>query len=279
MQLKIPNSTLAFILLIGLSTCASRKDLLKVQEDLYLLRNQIQSIKQTTEESNQALVTLGQVPTIAEQNARILARLDSLDQSVAALQDATLRLRADVGTKLSGIKQDAAVISSKLDDTSYRADKLLGKVETLTGKMTNISDKIEIRAAASPSNDPAPTEIFNSAYRDMAKGNTELAIQGFRAFLQLYPENELADYCQYYLGEIAYQEGDYNQAVVEYNQLVSVYPHSQKIVNAQYKLGLCYQQLNDLERAIALFNQIVRQYPNTEEALLARNRLQQLEQP
>jgi len=265
------------VLLIGLPSCASRKDLLKVQEDLYLLRNQIQSIKQTTEENKQALVTLGQVPALADQNTRILAVLDSLEQSVVALQDATLRMRADVSTKLSGIKQDAAVISSKLDDTSYRADKLMGKVESLTGKMTNISNKMETKASAALPEAPAPTEIFNNAYRDMSKGNTELAIQGFKAFLQLYPENELADYCQYYLAEIAYQQGDYNQAASEFNRLIAGYQHSQKIINALYKQGLCYLQLDDPQRARTLFNQVIAEYPNTEEALLSRNQLQKLE--
>lgn len=283
MHSKVSCLILCFVFLFGLSTCATQKDLLKVQEDLYLLRNQIQSIKQTTEENKQALQALqflNLVPEIADQNTRILAELDSLDQFVLALQDATNRMRADLGTKLSGIKEDAAVISSKLDDTSYRAGKLVGKVESLTGKMTDISDKMANQASAPSSGQgaPAPTEIFNNAYRDMSKGNIELAIQGLQAFLQLFPDNELADYCQYYLAEIAYQKADYIQAASEYNRLITRYPRSQKITNAQYKLGLCYQQLNDPGRARTYFNQVIQQYPNTEEALLARTKLQKLEQ-
>lgn len=279
MYLKIQSLFLAGLILIGLSTCATRKDILEVQEELYYLRNQIQSIKQTTEETQKALAD---VPAeIAAQNARILAELDSLDQSVVALQDATDGMRADIGVKLTGIRQDSGLIASKLDDNNYRTGKLIGKVESLNGKMTDITEKIENQAAnPTPSaSTPSPTEIFNGAYRDMTRGNMELAVQGFQAFLQLFPENELADYSQYYLAEINYQKGEFGQAASDYNLLIARYPRSQKTINAQYKLGLCYLQLNDPERARTYFNQVIQQHPNTEEALLALAKLQKLEQP
>lgn len=263
------------LFVISLTACATQKDLLKIQEDLYFLRNQIQSVKQTTEENKQLL---SQVPTIADQCNQILIELDSLEKSLAELQDANDRTRADINTRLSSLKQDAAIISSKLDDASYRSSQLIGKVESLTGKMTNISEKIESRAATPNSAEPAPTEIFNNAYRDMTKGNIELAIQGFQTFLKLYPDKELADYCQYYLAEIAYQQEDYATAATEYKLLINNYPRSQKITNAHYKLGLCYLKLNNLEQARTQFETVIREYPNTEEALLARNQLQKLEQ-
>jgi len=38
-------------------------------------------------------------------------------------------------------------------------------------------------------------------------------------------------------------------------------------------------QLNEVEKARSFFNQVIQQYPNTEEALLARTKLQKLDQP
>jgi len=267
------------LLLTGLSSCATRKDILAIREELYYLRNQIQSIKQTTEENQKALA--GVPAEIATQNAQILAELDSLDSDVIALQDITNGMRADVGTKLSGLREDSGLLASKLDDSSYRTGKLISKVETIAGKVTDISERIENRSGSptSSSGGPAPTEIFNNAYRDMTRGNTELAVQGFQAFLHMYPQNEMADYCQYYLAEICYKQGDYSQAVSDYKQLISNYPRSQKMTNAMYKLGLCYVQLNEVEKARSFFNQVIQQYPNTEEALLARTKLQKLDQP
>jgi tol-pal system protein YbgF len=280
--LKVTQIILSGLILFGLNTCASRTDVVRIQEGIYYLRNQIQDIRQITEENREKLAkvpeSLSQIPEIEARNAEILARLDSLDQSVAALQDATDRLRADVGVKLSGVKGDVGVVGSKLDDSSYRTDKLIGKVESLTNKMTDISEKLESQATkpAAAQGEPSPSEIFNNAYRDMSKGNMELAISGFQTFLELYPQNELADFCQYYIAEIAYQQSDFERAATEYTLLIDRYPRSQKIVNAQYKLGLCYLKMNEPSRASAYFNQVIQQYPNTEEALLSRSRLQKL---
>jgi tol-pal system protein YbgF len=280
--LKVTQIILSGLILFGLNTCASRTDVVRIQEGIYYLRNQIQDIRQISEENREKLAkvpeSLSQIPEIEARNAEILARLDSLDQSVAALQDATDRLRADVGVKLSGVKGDVGVVGSKLDDSSYRTDKLIGKVESLTNKMTDISEKLESQATkpAAAQGEPSPSEIFNNAYRDMSKGNMELAISGFQTFLELYPQNELADFCQYYIAEIAYQQSDFERAATEYTLLIDRYPRSQKIVNAQYKLGLCYLKMNEPSRASAYFNQVIQQYPNTEEALLSRSRLQKL---
>lgn len=282
MQLKVTRIILSGLILFGLITCATRTDVVRVQEGIYYLRNQIQDIRQITEENREKLAkvpeSLSQISEIEAKNAEILARLDSLDQSVAVLQDATDRLRADVGIKLSGVKGDLGVIGSKLDDSSYRTGKLIGKVESLADKMTGISEKMESQATnpTASQGGASPSEIFNNAYRDMSKGNTELALQGFRTFLELFPENELADYCQYYLAEIAYQQSDFERAVAGYTLMINRYPRSQKIVNAQYKLGLCYLKMNEPARARAYFNQVIQQYPNTEEALLSHARLQKL---
>jgi len=99
---------------------------------------------------------------------------------------------------------------------------------------------------------------------------------GKRTFLVLFPQNELADYCQYYIAEIAYQQSDFERAATEYTLLIDRYLRSKKIVNAQYKLGLCYLKMNEPTRASACFNQVIQQYPNTEEALLSHSRLQEL---
>jgi tol-pal system protein YbgF len=279
---KVTQIIITGLVLFSLTTCATRNDIIRVQEGIYYLRNQIQDIRQISEENREKLAkvpeSLAQIPEIEARNAEILARLDSLDQSVAALQDATDRLRADVGIKLSGVKGDVGVIGSKLDDNSYRTGKLIGKVESLTDKMTGVAEKMESQAAqpAAAQGEPSPTEIFNNAYRDMSKGSMELAISGFQTFLELFPQNEQADYCQYYLAEIAYQQSDFERAAAQYTLLIDRYPRSQKIVNSYYKLGLCYQQMNEPTRASAYFNQVIQQYPNTEAALLSRSRLQKL---
>jgi cell division protein FtsL len=73
MYIKKTNFVFLGLMAVALSTCATRKDILKVQEELYYLRNQIQTIKQTTENNQKNLAELP--AEIAAQNTSILSEL------------------------------------------------------------------------------------------------------------------------------------------------------------------------------------------------------------
>lgn len=255
------------LLIAGLSGCASQKQMQQVLDELYYLRGNVQTVNRRLDDQQ---VALKQLPVILQTANQTQKEIWAIEDSLRALQAALDQLRADVSIELLNIKDYSNYLNSKFDDLSNRSGKLIGKVESLTNK---ISDRTTAVTSAGSGGSTNPMELFNNAYLDMTRGNFQLAQQGFKAYLELFPNSDLTDYCHFYLAEISYQTGDYEQAIAEYSIVINRYPQSSRVPNALLKLGLCYKNLNDAAKAQEYFRSLIQKYPNTEEAAQARARL------
>ncbi len=92
--------------------------------------------------------------------------------------------------------------------------------------------------------------------RDITSGKYDLARQEFHDYLKFYGDTDLASNAQFYLGEIAYSQKNYDQAVTEYDHVLTNYPKSFKLA----------RELRD----------VVRRFPGTEEERRARAKLKEL---
>jgi tol-pal system protein YbgF len=117
-----------------------------------------------------------------------------------------------------------------------------------------------------------PEEIYKNALNDYTKGNYDLAIAGFRAYIQNYPKTSLVANAQYWLGESYYSQRNYAQAVEEFDVVIRDYPDSPKVPSALFKQGDAYVQINDTKRATTVLCELIGKYPKTREARLARER-------
>jgi tol-pal system protein YbgF len=117
-----------------------------------------------------------------------------------------------------------------------------------------------------------PEDVYRSALNDYTKGNYDLAIAGFRTYIQNYPRTSLIPNAQYWLGESYYSQRNYAQAVEEFDVVIRNYPDSPKVPSALFKQGDAYHQMNDAKRETAALCELVTKYPKTREARLARER-------
>src|SRR6202040_300506 len=94
-------------------------------------------------------------------------------------------------------------------------------------------------AGATPSG-PAPSAdtLYSNGLRDITSGKYDLARQEFQDYLKFYGDTDLASNAQYYLGEIAYSQRNYDQAVSEYDRVLTNYPKSFKLAPARLKKGM-----------------------------------------
>lgn len=115
--------------------------------------------------------------------------------------------------------------------------------------------------------------IFQSALRDRARGNTELARQGFREFLGRYPQSELADDALYWLGELDYGEQRYREALASFEDMLRRYPQSELAPAVLLKSGICLLETGQTQAGRQRLEQLIAGHPDTEEATLARARL------
>jgi len=137
-----------------------------------------------------------------------------------------------------------------------------------------------------------PTDIYQAAYIDFSKGSYPLAIAGFREFLRRYPDHDLADNAQYWIGEAHFSlaRGHLNagqadkgreeleQAVQEFKKVVANHPRGDKAPTALYKEALALLDLKQPGLAQQRLRYLVDNFPQAEETPLARERLSALQQ-
>lgn len=120
---------------------------------------------------------------------------------------------------------------------------------------------------------PAPRELYNSAYADYARGNYDLAIQGFQEYLRHYASSDFGHTAQYWIGECLYGKQKYEEAIEAWNVVLRDYPSSYKIPEARYKKGLALEKLSRKGAAQLEFRFVAERYPNTPTGRLAREKL------
>ena len=121
-----------------------------------------------------------------------------------------------------------------------------------------------------------PEQAYQAAYADYATGRYKLAGEAFREFLRHYPNTEVSDNAQYWIGESLYAQGDFAASIIEFRAVVDNYPKGDKVPAALLKIGIANARLNNSADAKKSFEQVIRKYPRSPEAALAKERLAQL---
>jgi len=119
-------------------------------------------------------------------------------------------------------------------------------------------------------------QLYDSAYLDLTRGNYQLALMEFRDFLRRFPDTDLADNAQYWVGEAYYTQGQYAQSIEEFLKVVNEYPDTDKVAAAYLKTAYSFRGLGDLPTARRYLRYLMDRYPDAEEAQLAREALSDL---
>lgn len=117
-----------------------------------------------------------------------------------------------------------------------------------------------------------PEDVYRAALNDYTKGNYDLAITGFRTYIQNYPKTSLVPNAQYWLGESYYSQKNYAQAIEEFEVVIRDYPDSPKVPSALFKQGDALLQMNDTKRATTVLCELIGKHGKTREARLAREK-------
>jgi len=86
----------------------------------------------------------------------------------------------------------------------------------------------------------------------------------------------LFNHAQFYLGEIAYSQKNYDLAVSEYDKVLTGYPRSFKTAPARLKKALANIELNQKATGVRELREIIKRYPGTEEDRRARAKLKEM---
>jgi tol-pal system protein YbgF len=242
-----------------ISSCATRKEIVRFKEDMSYLRIQTESLRQENEEIKKMLRDLG--------------------KNFSDLQNETRRTKADLLTEIDNIKSQSQVIDSKLEDNTYRMSHFLQKAErnippsATTDSLDNPLTEGKSTNPSAQKIDLDPLEVYNVAYLDLSKGNHQLALQGFQQFLTKFPQSDLADNAQYWMGEVYYAQKENQKAIEEFKKVIENFPKGDKVPAALLKIGFCYFNLGDQATGKKYLRIVVERFPSSEEARLASSRL------
>lgn len=119
--------------------------------------------------------------------------------------------------------------------------------------------------------DPQQKKAYQDAYAYIKEKQFEQAIDALHAFLEKYPEGELAGNAYYWLGEVYLVLPQLEQARQSFSIVIRSFPNHRKVADALFKLGVTYDRLQDPAQSEQYLIQVQKAYPNSSAAKLAKS--------
>ncbi|HWW17067.1 MAG TPA: tol-pal system protein YbgF [Candidatus Saccharimonadales bacterium] len=272
---------------------AVARELIELQRDVTsLLQGQKDLATQMTQDHTV-------MKTLVEQSGDTVGKLNG---TMSALQKSMQDVQANSGARLDTMSTQVQGLSDNLEEIKSRLGKLNQQLVDLQNTVQSLDAKISGGGSTAPSTGvtnpggassqpaggsvastgapagaaPSADTLYSNGLRDITSGKYDLARQEFQDYLKFYGDTELAPNAQFYLGEIAYKQKQYDQAVTEFDKVLTVYPKSFKIQPAHLRKGMALIELGQKTQGVRELRDVVKRYPNSEEDRLARAKLKEL---
>jgi len=197
---------------------AANKDIERLQIQISSLQGQLADLQRVSEDT--------------------LKELKRLNESLAEQSASTRRLVADRRVQEEAISAALKDINDRVSDMSERlqaGSAAAGPPAVVTNPAPGIPPVAAGGPAAAPITPgtqapaapvvpnpqaPAPRELYTQAYADYARGNYDLAIQEYTDYLRNYPDTDLSDNAQYWIGECHYAKSKFEDAIEDRKSVV-----------------------------------------------------------
>jgi tol-pal system protein YbgF len=273
---------------------AVAREIIELQNDVTQLLQGQQTL-QTEITQNSAVQR-----TLIEQS---LDSVNKLNASMSAVQKTTQDFSAASGARLDTMGTQVQGLSDNVADLQARLGKLDQKLTDIQNTLQNVDSKLSSSApppssgppaamggpggamptippggpSSSASGPPASADVlYSNALRDVNGKHNDLATQEFQDYLRYYGDTDLASNAQFYLGEIAYNQNQFQAALDAYSKVIENYPKSFKTASARMKKGFCLAELGQKASAVRELRAVVRLYPGTDEARRASAKLKEM---
>ncbi|HEY2458568.1 MAG TPA: tol-pal system protein YbgF [Candidatus Acidoferrum sp.] len=271
---------------------------LAVAREIIELQRDVTSLLQGQKDMSQQMTQDHTVQkTLIEQSGDTVRNLNS---TMSSLQKSVQDVQANSGARLDTMSTQVQGLSDNLEEIKSRLGKVNQQLVDLQNSVQNIDARLSggapsstpsgspsggspnpgsasMAPSSSPSGPPPSADtLYSNGLRDITSGKYDLARSEFQDYLRYYGDTDLASNAQFYLGEIAYQQKQYDQAVAEYDKVLNNYPKSFKLAPARLKKGMALIELGQKNPGVKELREVVKRYPGTEEERRARARLKDL---
>lgn len=213
------------------------------------------------------------------ENKRLLQELQALGQLLRMEQDTGTETKAMSFATLSQLSNRLDQLLQRLDDNAQYMRDLSARVDLLATR-SGLPTLGEYKAPIQTGGELSPLSeegrsILAAAELDRSRGNIELARSGFQEFLNKFPQSEEADNATYWLGDLAYGDGEFEQALGYFKQVIDGYSGGDRVASALYKGRACLLALDRSQEAWAMGGALLKDYPQSSEAALLREENEQ----
>jgi len=275
---------------------AASKEIIELQTQVQQLLDMVQRLQSTVDNR------FGVIQHLVEQTAD---NANQMGVTVAALQQKINAQNEANNGKLDGVSGQMQSLNDSVDELKSRIAKLDKAVVDMQTQLQNIqtppagappggqpsaqpgadqgnpgqpgSNAAGPAPIAPPANTAPPLkDTFQAGLRDYNAAHYAVATSEFEDVIHFYPMDDLSGVAQFYLGEIAYRQLNFQDAIKNYNAVIESFPGSPKAPAAQLRKGLALLQINRRDSGIHELRLLIQRHPQTPEAAQARTKLNAL---
>lgn len=196
------------------------------------------------------------------------------------------RKTSQIGSDMATLDKRSKALEEKVQENSRQLQETNTRIAKLTEQQTQRpqarrQDSPRNQVEASPKAEEtgkaiSPEDLYRTAYNHFIAQDYPNAVAAFQKYVESYPQDQLADNAQYWIGESYYSQKNYRQALIEFQKVVDKFPTENKAPDAILRKGLTYSQLRDYELALKEFRKVIEQFPQSEAAAIAKENIQKL---
>ena len=267
---------------------AASKEIIELQTQVQQLLDMVQRMQSTLD------TKFGVMQHLVEQTAdnanQMTATVNALQQKLNAQNEA-------IGGKVDTASGQVQSLNDSVDELKSRIAKLDKSIQDMQSQLQNLQSGASTGGGATPAPGaadgpgaaaappagatgavatPPLKETFQAALRDYNAAKYSVASGEFQDVVHYYPMDDLAGSAQFYLGEIAYRQQDYQGAVKSYNAVLEGFSGNAKAPAAQLHKGYALIQLKKTQSGVQELRSLIQRHPQTPEAAQARSKLNEL---
>lgn len=263
------------------------KETVQMQTQIQQLLDMVQRLQTTMDTKFAVLQNLAQ--QTADQATQMSGAVNALQQKLNTQVDA-LNGKLDTG---SGQVQS---LNDSVDELKTRIAKLDKAIQDMQNQLQNVQSAPQGAPAMPGGATPPPTnsgpgamnsappvsqtppldQTYQAAVSDFNAAKYSLASGEFQDVIHYYPLDPTAGNAQFYLGEIAYRQHNYDDAIKAYTLVLEQFSGSPKAASAQLHKGLALISLSKKDAGVHELRSLIQRHPQTPEAQQARAKLNEM---
>jgi tol-pal system protein YbgF len=271
-QFQSRSKSLALVAALSLASLpahAASKEIIQLQTQVQQLQEQMTAMKTSFDER------MGVMKNLVEANT------DAANKTTAAitsLQNTLSKQQGDAAGHVDQLSGQIQALNDTLDELKVRLAKVSKQLEDMQSAQQSMAAQQQATKAQADAQAqaPPPDVLYANALRDYNGGKNDLASQEFTDYIKFYPNTDLAGNAYFYLAELQFRSGNYQQAVGNYDQVLQNFPGGNKAASAQLKKGFALIEMGQKDDGVQELRHLIQRYPKTSEAVQARDRLRKL---